>query len=370
MKTALVVGVLLALLAPALPAAEPPNIVLVFVDDLGYGDLGSYGHPTIATPRLDRMAAEGIRLTSFYTGAPVCTPSRAALLTGRFPIRFGMANNVGPDSPGGLPAEERTLAEALRSKGYRTAAFGKWHLGSVAGHFPTEHGFDEYLGLLYSNDMIPPWVRTERPMHLYRNTTPTPEQPVDQQTSAVGGPELTHPGVSVHDRRLQKDLFVEIGPDDPGRAVGVELEELEVEAVEEGVRAGDDHLSLESRVEERELFLVRRQADCLSHLGVDHVSLDEPLGAVEQDLRRAADELALFMRQEHGSRKGRDRFATELDTDLELPLVDVVKELLSPVGVLTHPAVAILDSLFDLHAFRPQCISNTVHEAESGVTDN
>lgn len=165
------------------PLAEnPPNIVLIFVDDLGYGDLSAYGHPTIHTPRLDQMAQEGIKLTSFYAAASVCTPSRAALMTGRFPIRFGMPGNQGPDSKGGLPASERTLAEALKEQGYRTAAFGKWHLGSTPGFFPTDHGFDEYLGLLYSNDMIPPWVNTERPLHLYRNASPTEEQPVDQTT--------------------------------------------------------------------------------------------------------------------------------------------------------------------------------------------
>jgi arylsulfatase A len=183
MKKTLAVLALVILPFPAvLRSAEAPNVVLVFVDDLGYGDLGSYGHPTIRTPRLDRMAAEGIKLTSFYTAAPVCTPSRAALMTGRYPIRFGLAGNLGPDSPGGLPAGERTLAEALKARGYRTAAFGKWHLGSVPGFFPTDRGFDEFFGLPYSNDMIPPWVRTERPLHLYRNDTPTDEQPVDQTT--------------------------------------------------------------------------------------------------------------------------------------------------------------------------------------------
>ena len=167
---------------PSATPPGPPNIVLIFADDLGYGDLSSYGHPTIHTPRLDRMAQEGIKLTSFYVAAPVCTPSRAALMTGRFPIRLGMPGNQGPDSQGGMPADEQTLAEALKAQGYRTAAFGKWHLGSTPGFFPTDHGFDEYFGLLYSNDMIPPWVNTERPLHLYRNATPTDEQPVDQRT--------------------------------------------------------------------------------------------------------------------------------------------------------------------------------------------
>ena len=164
------------------PTDGPPNIVLFYVDDLGYGDLSGYGHPNNYTPRLDQLALEGAKLTSFYTASSVCTPSRASLLTGRYPVRFGMAHNEGPDTQGGMPADELTLAEALKAAGYRTAAFGKWHLGSVEGHFPTEHGFDEYFGILYSNDMMPPWVNTERPLHLYRNTEPTDEYPVDQTT--------------------------------------------------------------------------------------------------------------------------------------------------------------------------------------------
>ena len=159
-----------------------PNIILIFVDDLGFGDLGCYGHPNIKTPRLDQMAREGIKLTSFYVAAPVCTPSRAALMTGRYPIRVGQPGNLGPDSPAGLSKDERTLAEALREVGYRTAAFGKWHLGAVPGFMPNDRGFDEYLGILYSNDMMPPWVNTNRPLHLYRNQEPTTEQPVDQTT--------------------------------------------------------------------------------------------------------------------------------------------------------------------------------------------
>ena len=175
-------GIYFVLSSPLLGQQNRPNIILIFADDLGYGDLSCYGHPTIHTPHLDRMAQEGIKLTSFYTAASVCTPSRAGLLTGRYPLRVGMPGNLGPDSPGGLSLEERTLAEALKTQGYRTAAFGKWHLGAVPGYLPTDRGFDEYLGILYSNDMMPPWVNTKRPLHLYRNAQPTEEYPVDQTT--------------------------------------------------------------------------------------------------------------------------------------------------------------------------------------------
>lgn len=168
--------------APQKSRSDKPNVVLIFIDDLGYADLSCYGHPTIQTPRLDEMAREGMKFSSFYAAASVCTPSRAGLLTGRYPVRVGMPGNLGPDSKGGLSLEERTLAEALKANGYRTAAFGKWHLGAVPDYFPTDRGFDEYLGILYSNDMMPPWVNTQRPLHLYRNDQPTEEQPVDQAT--------------------------------------------------------------------------------------------------------------------------------------------------------------------------------------------
>ncbi|MBT5927103.1 MAG: sulfatase [Verrucomicrobia bacterium] len=142
---------------PSLNAGEQPNIVLIFCDDLGYGDLGSYGHPTIRTPNLDRMAGEGMRLTDFYSAASVCTPSRAALMTGRYPLRSGMCSDrrrvLFPDSLGGLPESEWTMAEALKSQGYATAAVGKWHLGHRPQFLPTKHGFDSYYGIPYSNDM-------------------------------------------------------------------------------------------------------------------------------------------------------------------------------------------------------------------------
>ena len=146
-------------LAPSLTtvAADKPNFVVVFCDDLGYGDLGCFGHPTIRTPNLDRLAREGQRWTSFYVGASVCTPSRAAILTGRLPVRNGMMSAkrrvLLPHSRGGLPHSEVTIAELLKSAGYTTAAVGKWHLGHLPEHLPTEHGFDTYWGIPYSNDM-------------------------------------------------------------------------------------------------------------------------------------------------------------------------------------------------------------------------
>ena len=156
------VGLLGCLQAPVVSrivagSEPPPNIIILFADDLGYGDLGCFGHPSIRTPNLDRMAAEGLRFTDFYAAASVCTPSRAALLTGRLPVRSGMCSDrrrvLFPDSAGGLPAEEITIAEALKARGYATGCIGKWHLGHLPEFLPTRHGFDEYFGLPYSNDM-------------------------------------------------------------------------------------------------------------------------------------------------------------------------------------------------------------------------
>ena len=145
---------LTALPAGAQPAKQP-NIILILADDLGYGDLGCFGHPTIRTPSLDRLAAEGMKLTQFYAAASICTPSRAALLTGRYPLRSGLTHVLFPDSEGGLQEEEVTIAEVLREAGYATACIGKWHLGRQARYLPTNHGFDYYFGIPYSNDMSP-----------------------------------------------------------------------------------------------------------------------------------------------------------------------------------------------------------------------
>jgi len=138
--------------APA-QSQRPPNFIIILADDQGYGDLGSYGHPTLRTPNLDRMAAEGQRWTSFYA-APVCTPSRAQLMTGRLAVRAGLAGGVlFPDSTGGLQPDEITIAEMLKPRGYATAAIGKWHLGVLPEYLPMNQGFDSYFGIPYSNDM-------------------------------------------------------------------------------------------------------------------------------------------------------------------------------------------------------------------------
>ena len=146
----------------SLRSSTQPNIVIIFCDDLGYGDLATFGHPTIRTPNLDKMAEDGQKWTNFYAAASVCTPSRAAIMTGRLPIRNGMCGNrrvLFPNSIGGLQNSEITIAEALKTRGYSTACIGKWHLGHLPEYLPTNHGFDSYFGIPYSNDMD--WVKSD-----------------------------------------------------------------------------------------------------------------------------------------------------------------------------------------------------------------
>ncbi|MCX6996875.1 MAG: sulfatase [Kiritimatiellaeota bacterium] len=135
-------------------AQNKPNFIVMLMDDLGYGDIGPYGSKANRTPRLDRMAAEGMKLTSFY-GAPVCTPSRAQMMTGCYAKRVSLPNVIFPACPTGLSAKEHTVAELLKQQGYATMVIGKWHLGDQPEFLPTRHGFDHYVGLPYSNDMRP-----------------------------------------------------------------------------------------------------------------------------------------------------------------------------------------------------------------------
>src|SRR5688572_663937 len=147
----------LVLPAVARDSGSSPNIILIYADNFGYGDLGVYGSKHHRTPRIDRLAAEGIRFTDFYAASGVCTASRAALLTGSHPVRNSMhefawdGSVLRPVSPNGIHASEVTLAELLRERGYFTACIGKWHLGDQREFLPLQHGFDSFLGLLYSD---------------------------------------------------------------------------------------------------------------------------------------------------------------------------------------------------------------------------
>lgn len=182
--TLIAFGIMLALAAcktpaetPAATAAtaaetRPPNIVIIMADDLGWGDIGANGAGLIRTPNIDRVGDEGVRLSTFYAGSNVCSPSRAALLTGRYPIRSGMQHVIMPHSQDGLPQSEVTLPELLKEAGYATGMVGKWHLGHSDEFWPTEHGFDEFYGVPYSNDMSP--------FDLYHHKTVV-QSPADQK---------------------------------------------------------------------------------------------------------------------------------------------------------------------------------------------
>jgi arylsulfatase A-like enzyme len=187
----------------ALPAGRRPiNFVVILADDLGYGDLGVFGSPTIRTPHINRMAAEGVRFTSFYA-TPVCTPSRAALMTGRYPIRSGLVRVIHPGEKFGIPASEITLPKLLRDRGYATACIGKWHLGGLPQYRPLRHGFDYYYGLLFSNDMTlrPPDIRRLR---LFRNDEAI-EWPVDQSTLTK---RYTEEALAFISRNRRKPFFL------------------------------------------------------------------------------------------------------------------------------------------------------------------
>jgi arylsulfatase/arylsulfatase A len=186
----LAVPLLPALLAACEPAYDgPPNVILLLADDLGFGDVGVYGATGFETPSLDRMAAEGVRFTSFYAPNPACSPTRAAIMTGSYAPRVGIPEVLSPRSRRGLNPAEVTIAELLREQGYATIAVGKWHLGDHPTFLPTNHGFDSYFGIPYSNDMSP--VKANNPreganawypeLPLVRDTTIVEREPDQTQ---------------------------------------------------------------------------------------------------------------------------------------------------------------------------------------------
>ncbi len=161
-----------------------PNVIVILADDLGYGDLGCYGGTKIKTPNIDRLAAQGVRFTDFYVPAAICTPSRAALMTGRYPIRNGLTGLLWPHSKDGIDAGELTIAELLKTRGYATGLIGKWHLGHQPQHLPMRHGFDEWFGMPWPNDQDQrhPLAKILKqdwpPLPLYRDAKIV-EQPVE-----------------------------------------------------------------------------------------------------------------------------------------------------------------------------------------------
>lgn len=161
-------------------AQEKPNIIILLMDDVGYGDLSSYGHPIIKTPNMDELGSQGVRFTSFVT-AMWCTPSRTQLMTGRYMPRIDFGGSTGPGGGGGIPDSEITLAEGLKKAGYATGMAGKWHLGPTDEFLPTSKGFNEWFGIPYSNDFRKPWVQTDIPLALYQGTERI-EFPINQNT--------------------------------------------------------------------------------------------------------------------------------------------------------------------------------------------
>lgn len=151
LRTAAATGAAMYSAGPVAAATQPPNIIMILADDLGYGDIGAYGSK-ILTPNIDQMAKEGVLFRHFYSASPVCSPARAALITGRYGVRSGIPFVVSPGDNRGLAVSEITIADMLKASDYRTCCVGKWHLGSLPQFLPTARGFDEYYGLLYSND--------------------------------------------------------------------------------------------------------------------------------------------------------------------------------------------------------------------------
>ena len=192
-----------------------PNIVFILADDLGYGDLSSYGSETIETTNIDKLAEDGVKLTSYYAAQPVCSASRAAILTGAYANRIGLYNAFGPTSDSGINSNEYTLAEMLKDNGYETGIFGKWHLGSKKEFFPTNHGFDEFYGILYSNDM---WRwHPENPegypqdLLLYRNENPLKEI-IDQSNLTK---DITTESINFIEKNKDNSFFLYIAHPQP-----------------------------------------------------------------------------------------------------------------------------------------------------------
>jgi arylsulfatase A-like enzyme len=175
----LIIISLFTLIISGLSAQKKPNIILVLADDMGYSDISCYGNPLIQTPFLDKMARNGVMATNFVTTSPICSPSRASLLTGRYCTRSGITYVIGPGNKITMPESEITIAEVLKPNGYTTGAVGKWHVGDYGSGLPNKQGFDFFYGMMYSHDYRSPYVKTDTTIKIFRNTTPEIYQPPD-----------------------------------------------------------------------------------------------------------------------------------------------------------------------------------------------
>ena len=179
--------------APLLNAqVQPPNVVIIYADDLGYGDLHVYGSD-LSTPNIDKLASEGVRFTNWTSANPLCSPSRASLLCGRYPTRVDVPRVLVPQDRKGLDLDEQTLANLLKARGYRTQCVGKWHLGVTPEYLPTKRGFDHYFGIPYSNDMSPSILMrddnvVEQPVQLETLTQRYTEEAVKFLNESKGSP--------------------------------------------------------------------------------------------------------------------------------------------------------------------------------------
>jgi arylsulfatase len=203
---ALLVGHALSVASAQTSSARPPNVIFIFADDLGYGDLSCYGATDIKTPHIDRIASEGTKFTSFYVAQSVCTASRAALMTGSYPNRVSMSGALNHLSQTGLHANERLLSELFKSRGYATGMFGKWHLGHQTPFLPTNRGFDEWMGIPYSNDNGPlhPVTRGIPALPLYENDKVVELDPDQSQFTR----RITERAVSFIERNRDQPFFL------------------------------------------------------------------------------------------------------------------------------------------------------------------
>lgn len=324
-------------------AASKPNFVVIFTDDQGYQDLGCFGSPMIQSPHLDKMAAEGVKMTSFYMAAPLCTPSRAALMTGSYPIRINMAMGDGfpvllDGDKKGLNPEEITIAELLQSVGYKTGMFGKWHLGDQPEFLPTRQGFDEFFGLPYSYDISPYHPNNKKhnfsPLPLLEGETVIEEKPdCDHITK-----RLTERSVHFIEENKDQPFFLYIPHPAPHRPLYVSEEFIEdaPEAIKDKLTKEDGYIDYPARDKLYKYVIneidwsVGQVLDALKRCGID----DNTIVLFTSDNGPMAGS-ALPLRGKKGSAyEGGVRVPSIIRWPTKLPIGQVNDEVMTAMDIL------------------------------------